>query len=274
VARRFPNVSIVGAGRVGGAIGLALARGGYTITAAWSRSRAGRARAHELLNAPILEPDEVCRAGEIVIVAVPDDAIAATARLIAPAARRGKYVIHTSGGTSIDTLSPVREAGAHIGSLHPLMTITEPDADALSGAAVAVTSDPRDGAAMYRIARAWGGRPFALADEQKPAYHAAAVFASNYVVSSIWAANAIFRTIGIANAQPLLAPLLRATLDNVIEKGPAKAITGPVIRGDVNTVRRHIEVLKESDEQIANAYRAMARMTAALARLDPKRLTA
>jgi predicted short-subunit dehydrogenase-like oxidoreductase (DUF2520 family) len=271
---RASTVSVVGAGRVGGAIGLALARAGYQVTAAWSLSRGGRSRAHELLDAPILEPEEVARAADIVVVAVPDDAIASVAKQIAPGIRRGKYVFHTSGGTSLEALALVREAGAHVASLHPLMTFPGPDPDALDGSAVAVTCEPRDRAAFYRVARAWGGRPFLLADDQKAAYHAAAVFASNYIVSSVWAANAIFKTIGVNNAQPLLAPLLRATLDNVIAKGPAKAITGPVARGDVNTVRQHLDTLKETDEQIANAYRAMARMTASLLQTDPKRLTA
>src|SRR4051812_44301927 len=108
------------------------------------------------------------------------------------------------------------------------MTFPDPESVSLEDAAVAVTCDPKDRTTFYRIARAWGGRPFPLADEDKPAYHAAAVFASNYVVTSIWAANAIFRTIGVNNAQPLLAPLMRATIDNVIERGPAKAITGPI----------------------------------------------
>ncbi len=268
-------VSVVGAGRVGSTIGLALRRAGYPIAAAWSRSRAGRERAHTLLDAPILEPEDVCSAGDIVVLAVPDDAIREMAERIAPAVRRGKLVFHTSGGTSVETLDAIRESGAHVASLHPLMTFPEPDADAIDGAAVAVTCDPRDRASFYRIARAWGGRPFMLADERKPEYHAAAVFASNYIVSSVWAANAIFRTIGVPNAQPLLAPLLRATLDNVIEKGPAKAITGPVMRGDMKTVRKHVAALKESnDERIVEAYRAMARLTAALAQLDPNRLTA
>jgi predicted short-subunit dehydrogenase-like oxidoreductase (DUF2520 family) len=268
------TVSVVGAGRVGGAIGLALARAGYQVTAAWSRSRGGRSRAHEILGAPILEPEDVARAGDFVVVAVPDDAIVSVAKQIAPGVRRGKHVFHTSGGTSVEALKVVRDAGAHVASLHPLMTFPGPDADALDGAAVAVTCEQRDRAAFYRIARAWGGRPFILDDDDKAAYHAAAVFASNYIVSSVWAANAIFKTIGVNNAQPLIAPLLKATLENVIAKGPAKAITGPVARGDVNTVRRHIDTLKENDEPIANAYRAMARMTAALMQSDPRRLTA
>jgi predicted short-subunit dehydrogenase-like oxidoreductase (DUF2520 family) len=265
---RANTVSIVGAGRVGGAIGLALARNGYTLTAAWSRSRAGRARAHELLEVPVLEMDEVVRAGDVVVIAVPDDAIATVANEIAPSARRGKYFFHTSGGTSVETLKPIREAGAHVASLHPLMTVPDPDPERIAGAAVAVTCEGRDRTAFYRLARAWGGRPFPLADEDKATYHAAAVFASNYIVASVWAANAIFRTIGVNNAQPLLNPLIAATLENLVEKGPAKAITGPVVRGDVNTIRRHIEMLKEGDAAIMNAYRAMAKLTASLAHLD------
>jgi predicted short-subunit dehydrogenase-like oxidoreductase (DUF2520 family) len=254
-------VSIVGAGRVGTAIGLALAQNGYEITAAWSKSRRGRDRAQQLLGAPILEPPDACRAGDIVIVAVPDGAIAEVAKQIAPCVRRGKYVVHTSGGVSIEALAPAREAGGHIGSLHPLMTFPDPETAVLADAAVAVTCEPRDRASFYRIARAWGGRPFPLADEDKPAYHAAAVFASNYVVASIWAADTIFRTIGVKNANPILAPLMRATIENVIARGPAKAITGPVARGDKNTVKKHIATLKERDADVANAYRAFATLT-------------
>jgi predicted short-subunit dehydrogenase-like oxidoreductase (DUF2520 family) len=265
------TVAIVGAGRVGTAIGLALSRNGYELTAAWSNSRRGRDRAQTVLGAPILEPDEACRAGDIVIVSVPDDALAAVAQEIAPFVRRGKYVFHTSGGVSIEALATARERGGHIGSLHPLMTFPDPESVVLEESAVAVTCEPRDRAAFYRIARAWGGRPFPLADEDKPAYHAAAVFASNYVVSAIWAANSIFRTIGVNNAQPLLAPLLRATLDNVIQTGPAKAITGPVARGDRDTIRRHIAALKDRDADIASAYRAMATLTRALIEHEPHR---
>ena len=261
-------VSIVGAGRVGTAIGLALQQVGYTVSAAWSRSRSGRQRAHALLDVPVLEIEEVALAADLVVIAVPDDAIASVAREISTTARRGKYVFHTSGATSVHALQPLREGGAHVASLHPLMTFPDADASRLTGAAVAVTCDARDRAAFYRIARAWGGRPFPLDDANKATYHAAAVFASNYIVSSVWAANAIFRTIGVNNAQPLLNPLIAATIENIVAHGPAKSITGPVVRGDTNTVKRHIETLKQGDAEIANAYRAMAKLTASLAQLD------
>ncbi len=266
---RKPTVSIVGAGRVGGAIGLALARAGYTITAAWSRSRSGRQRAHSLLDVPVLEPADTAAAGDVVFLSVPDDALGEMAEQIAPAVHKGQFVVHTSGGMPVATLAPVKDAGARVGSLHPLQTVPDAQrgAEALQGAAVAVTSDNAERLALMRLARAWGGRPFVLADEDKRVYHAAAVFASNYVVSTIWAATTLLQSIGIRNAGDLLSPLVRATVDNVLHRGGPKAITGPVARGDVDLVKRHVEALRNADRAegaIADAYAALARMTASL----------
>jgi predicted short-subunit dehydrogenase-like oxidoreductase (DUF2520 family) len=266
---RKPTVSIVGAGRVGGAIGLALARAGYTITAAWSRSRAGRQRAHNLLGVPVLEPADTAAAGDVVFLSVPDDALAGMAEQIAAGVHKGQFVVHTSGGMPVATLAPLEDAGARIGSLHPLQTVPDAQrgAEALQGAAVAVTSDDAERLALMRLARAWGGRPFVLADDAKRVYHAAAVFASNYVVSTVWAATTLFQQIGIRNAGDLLSPLVRATVDNVLQRGGPKSITGPVARGDVELVRRHVDALRQADRAdgaIADAYGALARMTASL----------
>jgi predicted short-subunit dehydrogenase-like oxidoreductase (DUF2520 family) len=262
---------------VGSAIGLALLRAGYTITAAWSSSRQGRQRAHALLNAPVLEPVDTAAAGEIVFVTVPDDAIAEMAAQIAPGVRDKSIVLHTSGGTSVNALVAAREAGARIGSVHPLQTIPDvrTGADALVGSAVAVTCERADNAAVMRLARAWGGKPFILADDAKLLYHAAAVFASNYVVSSVWAATTLFQQIGIRNAGDLLAPLVRASIENVLKQGGARAITGPVVRGDADAVRRHVQALNEADPTggaVTDGYRYLARMTAALAHGDIKRI--
>jgi predicted short-subunit dehydrogenase-like oxidoreductase (DUF2520 family) len=267
-------VAIVGAGRVGGAIAIALAKAGYTITAAWSRSRAGRQRAHNLLGVPVLEPIEVAAAGEVIFVSVPDDAIADVAKQIAPGLRKGALVVHTSGGASLEALVAARQAGARTGSIHPLQTVPDAErgAEALIGAAVAITSEQSDRPALMRLARAWGGRPFSIEDDAKRIYHAAAVFASNYIVSSVWAATVLFESIGIRNAPDLLGPLVRASVENVLTRGGAKAITGPVARGDVELVRRHVKALRDADptgRAIADGYRALAKMTAALAGGDP-----
>lgn len=266
---RKPTVSIVGAGRVGGAIGLALASAGYTVTAVWARSRAGRQRAHRLLDVPVLEPADTAAAADVTFVSVPDDVLSEMAEQIAPGVHKGQFVVHTSGGMPVATLNPVKDAGARIGSLHPLQTIpdAESGAEALRGASVAVTCDNQERLALMRLARAWGGRPFVLAEEAKRVYHAAAVFASNYVVSSIWAATTLLQSIGLRNAGDLLAPLVRASVENVLARGGPKAITGPVARGDADLVKRHLEALRDADPTdgaIADAYGSLARLTASL----------
>jgi predicted short-subunit dehydrogenase-like oxidoreductase (DUF2520 family) len=270
MARRSP-VAIVGAGRVGGAIGLALQRAGYTVSAAWSRSRAGRQRAHRILDVPVLsDPAEVAAAGDVVVLAVPDEAIAAVAGRIASGVRSRRLVLHTSGGTSVDALAAAREAGARTASTHPLQTIPDAvhGADALNGAAVAVTCTPQDRIDVFRVARAWGGRPFVLADEDKPRYHAAAVFASNYVVGSLWAATSLLRQVGVRDTNTVLAPLLRSTVDNIVARGPEKSLTGPIVRGDSATIRRHVDALRDAEPEVLDAYRSLARLTAHLAGMD------
>lgn len=269
-----PTIAIVGCGRAGGAIGLALARKGYTIAAAWSKSRAGRQRAQRLLDVPVLPAAaDAAAAGNLVFVAVPDDAIEEMSAEIAPGTRSGQIVAHTSGGTSVDALATVRASGARTASVHPLQSFPDAErgAEALEGASVAVTADPRDKAALFRVARAWGGRPFTLADQDKTLYHAAAVFASNAVVTSVWSALRILERIGVQNAPRLIAPLVEAAAANAVEIGPDKAITGPVVRGDAETLKKHVEALSQADPtggRITDAYRTLARLTAALARAD------
>src|SRR5438445_13584791 len=112
-------VAVVGCGRVGGAIGLALQRAGYTVAAAWSRSRTGRQRAHRILDVPVLaDPAEVAGAGDFVVVAVPDDAITEITEQLAAGVRSRAFVVHTSGGTTVNALAPAKKAGARTASMH------------------------------------------------------------------------------------------------------------------------------------------------------------
>jgi predicted short-subunit dehydrogenase-like oxidoreductase (DUF2520 family) len=256
-------VSIIGCGRAGGSLGLALRRAGWPLAAVWSRSAPGRRRAAGLLDAPV--PGSACdaaAAGDVVVVAVPDDAIEPLAGEIA-AACPGKLVAHTSGSVSVSALDAARSAGARVASLHPLQTLPDPErgSRALRGAGIALTCDPADRPLLARIARAVGGKPFDLPDEAKPAYHAAAVFASNYVISAAWAGARVMEQAGIAHAAALLAPLTRASVENLIAVGAGNAITGPVSRGDWGAVRAHLAAL---DGPERDAYAAMAALTASL----------
>ena len=268
---RLPAVAIVGCGRAGGAIGLALKRAGYPIVAAWSRSREGRARAAALLDVPVLPtPADTAHEARVTVVAVPDDAVADVAAELAPGVRKGVRVIHTSGSVSVDALAPVVEQGGRIGCLHPLQTLpdAETGADALAGAAVAVTCDEADRAYLYRLVSGWGGRPFMLSDGERGLYHTAAVFASNYVVTTLWMASRLLSDAGVASGNEILGPLVRATVDNVVAMGPERAITGPIVRSDLGVVRCHVEALRERPD-VLEAYRVLARRTAQLAGVDP-----
>lgn len=272
---RRPKVAVVGCGRAGGAIGLALQRAGHDIVATWSHSRTGRRRAQRLLGAPVLEdPADVAATGDLVVLSVPDDAIAGIAQRLAEGVRAGALVVHTSGATSIEALAPVREAGGRIGSLHPLQTLPDPErgAEALRGAGVAVTCAPDEREYLSRLVGAWDGRPFPLSDEAKVLYHAAAVFASNAVVACLWASKELLAEAGVDNAGALLAPLVRSTVENVAARGPEDAITGPVARGDLHAVRRHVAALvrRAEPEPVLGAYRALAELTAAVAARDPE----
>ncbi len=273
MARR-PTVAIVGCGRAGGSIGLALARNGYEITAAWCKTRGGRQRTQRLLEVPVLPGiADVAAAADVIFVTVPDDAIGDVAVEVAAGIRAGKVAVHTSGRASVDALSAVEKADARAASLHPLQTLPDPThgAEALDGAGVAVTCDPRDRPLLVRLARAWGGRPFNLSDEDKTLYHAAAVFASNYVATSVWSAFRLFERLGIPNARQLLAPLTESAVKNITTMQPERAMTGPVARGDLDTVRAHIQALAHADPtggRITDSYRSLARLTAALSRAD------
>ncbi len=268
---KHPTVAIVGCGRAGGSIGLALEREGHRVGAVWSRSRAGRQRAARLLEAPTLgRVADVVDTGDLVIVAVPDEAIEQTATEVAEAVRPGQVVVHTSGVTSVEALAPVRDAGARIGSMHPLQTLPDPrrGADALREAAVAVTCDERDRRMLHRLVSAWGGRPFPLRDDARVLYHAAAVLASNYVTALLGAADELMDAAGVPNGRALLAPLVRTAVDNTVAKGAERSITGPVVRGDLEAVRRHLVALRERGEILADAYGSLSLLTAQVARTD------
>lgn len=260
-----PPVAVVGCGRTGGSIGLALVRAGYPVVAAWSPTASGRDRARELLAVDV--PDSLADAAapaEVLILAVPDDAIEKASVDLAPAAT-GKLVAHTSGATSVAALDAVAEAGARTASLHPLQTLPDPrtGADALRGAAVAVTATEPDRPTLHAIAEAWGGLPFDLDDEAKPLYHAAAVFASNYAAAAVVAGLRLLEQAGVRDPAGTLALLVSRSALNAVEHG---AITGPAARGDVGTISRHVALLRGTSYE--DAYRSLAVLAAHLSGSD------
>jgi predicted short-subunit dehydrogenase-like oxidoreductase (DUF2520 family) len=259
------EISIVGAGTVGTALAVLLAGAGAGIPAVSGRKATRKRVARYLPDVPVLAPGPAAAAGELVLIATPDDRIAEICREISEAGgfRRGQTVAHVSGATGLDALRPAVDAGAAPLSLHPLQTFPSVDAALarLPGATIAVTA--RDDAAATlgeRVARDVGGEPFRLPEEAKPLYHAAAVFASNFVVAIAAVAEELFTEAGLHEPVERFLPLSRASLEHAAELGPAAAMTGPAIRGDAGTVERNLTALEAAAPDHIESYVTLTRI--------------
>jgi predicted short-subunit dehydrogenase-like oxidoreductase (DUF2520 family) len=264
------NVSVVGAGRVGTAMAVLLGRAGHRITAVSGRGPTRDRASRFLSDVPFLDPADASRAGEFVLIGVPDDEILNIAGQIAGAGgfRSGQWVAHVSGASGLDVLSPGRAAGARPLALHPLQTF--PDVagalERLPGCAMAVTAEDAEGFTVgERIADDLMARPFRLEDAMRPLYHAAAVFASNYLIVASGIAEDLFRRAGVPDPLSAMLPLQRASVDNVERLGPAEALTGPAVRGDATTVERNLIALRASRPDAVATYVELCRSAIELA---------
>jgi predicted short-subunit dehydrogenase-like oxidoreductase (DUF2520 family) len=275
------NVSVVGAGRVGTAMAVLLGRAGHRIVAIAGRGPTRDRASRFLPDVPFLDPADAADAGELVLVGVADDDIPAIVGQIAGAGgfRSGQWVSHLSGAFGLDVLSPGRAAGARPLALHPLQTF--PDVagalDRLPGCAMAVTAEDAEGYAIgERVAGDLMARPFRLDDAMRPLYHAAAVFASNYLIVASAIAEDLFRRAGVPDPLGAMLPLQRASLDNVERLGPADALTGPAVRGDATTIERNLAALRASRPDAVVPYVALCRaaleIASAAGRLPQARL--
>lgn len=231
------SVGVVGRGRLGRALVAALRDAGHDVA-----EPAGRGEVP---------------AAETIVLCVPDAEIATAAAAVAGAAR---YVGHTSGATPLGALEP---AGAEAFGLHPLQTVPEHGAD-LRGCGCAVAGSTPAALAVARgLAERLGMQPFEVRDDQRPAYHAAASMASNYLVTLEWAAETLARRAGV---DAPLGPLVRTTVENWIEHGPQAALTGPISRGDEATVTRQRDAVATTAPELLSLFDVMAERTRELAR--------
>ncbi|MBT8160790.1 MULTISPECIES: Rossmann-like and DUF2520 domain-containing protein [Arthrobacter] len=264
------GVGIIGAGKVGAVLGAALRAAEHAVVGVSAVSEASRERAESLLpGVPILEIQDIVERSELVLLAVPDDALGELVEGLAKlgAWQPGQLVAHTSGRFGVGILKPVRAAGAIPLALHPAMTFTGMSLDLtrLMDCTFGVSAD----AAMLPIAQAlvveMGAEPVAIAEADRTIYHAALAHGSNHLVTLVAQASELLGQIGVEAPERMLGPLLRATLENALASGES-ALTGPVARGDVGTVAAHAEALNEldagADGDVLAAYRAMAHATA------------
>jgi predicted short-subunit dehydrogenase-like oxidoreductase (DUF2520 family) len=263
------DLAIVGAGRVGTGLAVLWRRAGHRIVAVAGGDATPARAAEHLPGVPVLDTARAVDGAEVVVIATPDASIATACEQVAAGSLRpGAAVAHASGATGLDALAPAHEAGATTLSIHPLQTCPTVEAalERIPGAGFAITSDVEEGLVLgERLALDAGGRPFRLGDDVKPLYHAAAVFASNYLVTVSAIAHELERAAGIEDPAAILAPLQEATLANVRRVGPAEALTGPAVRGDATTVARNLAALADRAPEAVAPYVALAGLALELA---------
>ncbi|RJQ56307.1 MAG: DUF2520 domain-containing protein [Actinobacteria bacterium] len=265
------SVSIIGAGKVGTAMGLLLAKSGYSIKGVSCRTEPHAVAVARRLSARAANgPAEAASLGDLILVTTPDDAVARVVADIAAAGgfSTGDVVFHMSGVLPVEVLEPARKAGAEVGCIHPMQSFADVEGaiEQLQGSVFGVTAAGRARVVALEVVEAVGGEAIDIEDRQKTLYHAAACVVSNYLVTLADYAEEIYRAIEVepVAARRAYAPLIRGTAKNLLEKGPAEALTGPIVRGDVETVRAHLKKLTDSGID-TSVYRLLGARTVALA---------
>jgi predicted short-subunit dehydrogenase-like oxidoreductase (DUF2520 family) len=260
-----PRVTIIGAGRMGQGLGLALKRRGYKIALV--------ARTPRDVTPPLMlhqgSRAEATADAELVLIATPDDAIGSVAAELARegAITRDQVVLHLSGLLDRNALLPLEETGAACGSFHPLQSVAEAAtaAERLKGAYVGIEGDDRALVAAERLANTLRMIPVRIPASAKPAYHAGAAFVANYTVALVGVAERLARSAGVSPeiAARIYLPLLGGAVANLNALGPAASLTGAVRRGDEQTIRAHLKALSPEDRTL---YRTVSRAAITLAK--------
>ncbi|MDY7574548.1 Rossmann-like and DUF2520 domain-containing protein [Actimicrobium sp. CCI2.3] len=267
------TLTILGAGRVGKTLARALhSQGAVTIADILNRSPSSAQRAAEFIGAGrAVDAFGQLAPATVFLLAVPDDQIAPCSEQLAATGRAGpgSVVFHCSGALDSGILKAVTTTGAVVASIHPIRSFADPQTVAASfaGTCCGVEGDAEAMAILTPMLTQIGARLIPIRAESKTLYHAAAVFASNYLVSVLSVAQQAYVAAGIPAdvALALLTPLARETAENAFRLGPATALTGPIARGDTATVARHLQAVQQWDEAYGNLYEQLAAATTRLA---------
>ncbi len=267
------KIVIIGAGRVGTALGYLLYQAGFPVVAVGSRSARSLERAGKYLPRAYFSSNlpEVARKGEIVLLSVKDEAIPPVARKIASKGgfKKGQIVFHLSGALSTEVLKSAKEKGAIVASLHPIQTLASVDLAIanLPGSIFGFSGEEKAKGEASKIVKALKGKMFTVSDELKPAYHAAACVGSNYLVALVFVALELYQLSGLTEKQSreALIPLLEGTVKNLKKTSPVEALTGPIARGDLKTVKSHLKTLKKIFPEILPFYCENGKITAQIA---------
>lgn len=259
------RITLVGPGRAGSALALAMQRAGHDIVAVVARDPERSAVAAERFDASTLGIGDPIPPTDLVLIAVRDAAITEVAQTLAPVVGEAGGVVHVSGATPVGALDIIAAGGTPTGSFHPLQTFPggEEGEQRLDGVWIAVTASPPLRETLHQLATSIGGRPFDLDDGQKATYHAAAAAAANFPLAALTVANDLFVAAGV----PFDAarPLVEAVVANAFEHGPASSLTGPVARGDTATVAAQLAAVARATPEWERAYRSFVAATADVA---------
>jgi predicted short-subunit dehydrogenase-like oxidoreductase (DUF2520 family) len=267
-----PRIAVVGAGKVGSALALLLGGQGYPVAGIASRSISSARWAAEQLGVTATDrPEEVTRDADVVFITTPDRVIAQVASEIYERGgfRPEQVVFHTSGAHAADEVGAARRAKAYAASLHPLQSFADVKMamENLPGSYFALEGHAAALPLAERIVMDLGGKSFSIEARDKPLYHAAACVASNYLISLMHLATGLYGRFGLSREEAFeaLYPLVKGTINNIGQVGPAPALTGPVARGDEPTLRGHLEVLENIGGLELELYRKLGLYTVGVA---------
>ncbi len=273
------TVAIIGAGRVGSSVGFLLMQAGYTITAVAARTEESAEIARAFIGSGKTLTDVVKAAAtaDVVFITTPDKSIKTVCDMIATGGgfRPGMLVVHTSGAHTLDLLASARQSGSYRAVIHPLQSIPSRDLGIknVPGSYFRIEADTAALALARALVKALGGieldMPGWLPDKSSPAlYHAGAVAVSNFFVALVDFGLCFYQVLGADKKEALKAvlPLIRGTLANIESAGIPDALTGPIIRGDVETVRDHMSAMRKRAPELLGLYRELANHTIIIAK--------
>jgi predicted short-subunit dehydrogenase-like oxidoreductase (DUF2520 family) len=248
-----PHITIVGAGNLGAALVAALARAGYPIDAVVARTGGDSLRRAKLLarqvGATAVSAAHAQIKGDVVWFCVPDGGISRAARSLAgKGSWKGKVALHSSGALASDELSAVRQRGAAVASVHPLMTFVQGSRPSLAGVPFAIEGDPSAVRMARRVVKDLRGQSFSIKKRDKAAYHAWGTFASPLLVALLATTEHVAVIAGVNRkaAKHRMLPIVAQTVANYAALGTAAAFSGPIVRGDAETVSKHLRVLQRT----------------------------
>ncbi len=259
------KLGFIGAGTVGTALSVRLSSKGYQVIGVSSRSQTSARKLAQAVNGcrAFNNNQDVADIAELIFITTPDDAIASVASEIQW--HRGQSVVHCSGALSTDILEPAKELGAQVGALHPLQTFAsvKQAIENIAGSTFAVEAEEPLLSTLKDIATALDGHWIELKANDKVVYHAAAVIACNYLVTLVKLAADLWQSFNIPQSQATqaLLPLIRGTIHNIDTVGIPQCLTGPIARGDIETIKKHLDALQKIAPALLSTYQELGLQT-------------